>query len=65
MRHDTLRIRTFHYSVACIRIARLLLTDPLGRLIVGQLVRSGGGVGSNYNSACHAKSRADFAARSR
>jgi four helix bundle protein len=27
------------------------------------LVRSGGAVGANYNSACHAKSRLDFASK--
>jgi four helix bundle protein len=63
MRHENLRLRTFQYSISCIKAARPLLTDPLGRLLVGQLVRSGGGVGSNYNSACHAKSRSDFASK--
>jgi four helix bundle protein len=63
MPHDNLRARTFQYSVACIKAARPLLADPLGRLLVGQVVRSGGGVGANYSSACHAKSRPDFASK--
>jgi four helix bundle protein len=63
MRHENLRLRTFHYSVACIRAARALLADPLGRLLANQVVRSGGAVGANYNSACHAKSRPDFASK--
>jgi four helix bundle protein len=63
MRHENLRLRTFQYSVACIQPARVLLTDPLGRLLLHQLVRSGGAVGANYNSACHAKSRPDFASK--
>src|SRR4029453_3536418 len=63
MRHENLRLRTFQYSVSCIRAAAPLLTDPLGRLLGGQLVRSGGAVGANYNSACHAKSRPDFASK--
>jgi four helix bundle protein len=63
MRHENLRVRTFHYSVACIRAARPLLADPLGRLLIGQQARSGAAVGANYNSACHARSRADFASK--
>ena len=63
MRHENLRLRTFQYAVSCIRAAAPLLTDPLGRLLASQLVRSGGGVGANYNSACHAKSRPDFACK--
>jgi four helix bundle protein len=39
------------------------VSDPLGRHLVGQVVRSGGGVASNYLAACHAKSRPDFAAK--
>ena len=63
MRHENLRLRTFHYSLSCIQAARPLLTDPLGRVLAAQLIRSGSGVGSNYNSACHAKSRPDFASK--
>ena len=63
MRHDNLRHRTFQFSVSCIRAAAALLRDPLGRILANQLVRSGGGVGANYNSACHARSRPDFASK--
>ncbi len=63
MRHENLRLRTFQYSLSCIQAARPLLTDPLGRVLAAQLIRSGSGVGSNYNSACHAKSRPDFASK--
>ena len=63
MNHENLRVRTFHYSVACIAAAKPLLSDPVGRLLVGQLIRSGGSVGANYNSACHARSRPDFASK--
>jgi four helix bundle protein len=63
MRHENLRLRTFQYSVSCIRAAAPLLTDPLGRLLASQLVRSGGAVGANNNSASHAKSRPDFASK--
>ncbi len=63
MRHDNLRFRTFQFSVSCIRAAGPVLKDPVGRLLANQLVRSGGAVGANYNSACHAKSRLDFASK--
>ena len=63
MRHENLRLRTFQYSLSCIQATRPLLTDPLGRVLAAQLIRSGSGVGSNYNSACHAKSRPDFASK--
>ena len=63
MSHDNLRERTFRYAANCIGSVRPLLTDPLGRFLVGQIVRSSGGVASNYNSACHAKSRPDFASK--
>jgi four helix bundle protein len=63
MRHDNLRLRTFQFSISCIKAAAPALKDPLGRLLANQLVRSGGGVGANYNSACHAKSRPDFASK--
>jgi len=63
MRHDNLRERTFRYAVASIKAVRPLITDPLGRHLVGQVVRSSAAVGSNYSSACHAKSRPDFAAK--
>jgi four helix bundle protein len=63
MRHENLRLRSFRYSVSCIRAAAPLLKDPLGRLLASQLVRSGGVVEANYNSACHAKSQPDFASK--
>ena len=63
MRHDNLRERTFRYAVASIRTVRPLIGDPLGRHLVGQVVRSSAAVASNYSSACHAKSRPDFAAK--
>ena len=63
MRHDNLRDRTFNYALASIKAVRPLIGDPLGRHLVGQIVRSSASVASNYTSACHAKSRPDFAAK--
>jgi four helix bundle protein len=63
MDHQNLRDRTFQFAVHSIRAAKPLIGDPLGRHLVGQVVRSSGGVASNYLAACHAKSRPDFAAK--
>jgi four helix bundle protein len=63
MRHDNLRDRTFNYAVATIKAIRPLLNYPLGRHLVGQPIRSSASVASNYRSACHAKSRRDFASK--
>jgi len=63
MRHDNLRDRTFNYAVATIKSVRPLIDDPLGRHLVGQPIRSSAAVASNYRSACHARSRRDFASK--
>ena len=63
MRHDNLRDRTFNYAVATIKSVRPLINDPLGRHLVGQPIRSSAAVASNYRSACHARSRRDFASK--
>lgn len=63
MDHQNLRDRTFRFAVQSIRTVKPLSGDPLGRHLLGQVVRSGGGVASNYLAACHAKSRPDFAAK--
>lgn len=39
------------------------MQDPLGRHLAGQLFRAASGVAANYDGACHAKSRRDFAAK--
>jgi four helix bundle protein len=62
-RHDNLRKRTFQFAVASINAARPLVQDPIGRHLVGQVVRSAGSVAANYDGACHARSRKDFASK--
>lgn len=42
---------------------RTLPENREGRLIGGQLFRSGTSVGSNYRAACRARSRADFVSK--
>jgi four helix bundle protein len=63
MAHENLKDRTFQFAVTTIRAAKPLVGDPLGKHLIGQVVRSSGGVASNYGAACHAKSRPDFAAK--
>ena len=63
MTHDNLKERTFRFAVTSIRSAKPPIGDPVGRHLVGQVIRSGAGVASNYNAACHAKSRPDFASK--
>ena len=63
MSHDNLRERTFQFALASIRAVKPLAEDRLARHLIGQVVRSSGAVAANYSSACHAKSRRDFAAK--
>jgi four helix bundle protein len=63
MPHENLKERTFQFALGSIRVVKPLADDPLGRHLIGQAVRSSGGVAANYSSACHAKSRRDFAAK--
>jgi four helix bundle protein len=63
MGYEHLKRRTFRFAVDAIRTARPLLHDPLGRHLVGQVIRSSSSVGANYDAACNARSRADFAAK--
>jgi four helix bundle protein len=63
MRHDNLRDRTFNFAGVTIKAVRPLINGPLGRHLVGQRIRSSAAVASNYRSACHARSRRDFASK--
>ena len=63
MAHDNLRSRTFLFAVSSIRAAKPLVHDPVGRHLVGQLFRAAGSVAANYDGACHARSRRDFASK--
>lgn len=63
MEQKDLKQRTKEFSL---RIIRLVETLPKGRTadVIGrQLLRSGTSVGSNYRSACRARSNADFISR--
>jgi len=46
-----------------IRPVRALPASPEGRVIGGQLLRSGTSMAANYRAVCRARSRADFLAK--
>jgi four helix bundle protein len=58
--HPDLSDRLIAFSARIIRLLDHLPSTKAGREIEGQLIRSGMGVGSNYNEARGADSRADF-----
>jgi four helix bundle protein len=52
--------RTKQFALRVIKLADALPGNALGRVIKGQLLRSGTSVGANYRAAKRAKSAADF-----
>lgn len=60
MKKDELRKRTKAFALRVIRLTDALPENAVGRVIKGQLLRSGTSVGANYRAAKRAKSRADF-----
>jgi four helix bundle protein len=59
----TLKKRTKDFTLAVLAFVRTLPNSDEARIIVGQLIRSATGVGANYRSTCHSRSRAEFVAR--
>ena len=55
-----LRQRTKEFALRIIRLVEALPRGRTADVIGGQLLRSGTSVGSNYRSACRARSTADF-----
>jgi four helix bundle protein len=53
--------RLLDFAVEIIKITDALPSTVAGRHIGGQLVRAGTSCGSNYEEACGAESRSDFA----
>ena len=58
-----LKARTKKFALDVIRFVRLLPRTDEGRIIGGQLLRAGTGVGSNYRAVCRSRSRAEFIAK--
>ena len=55
-----LKQRTKEFALRIIRLVEALPRGRTADVIGGQLLRSGTSVGSNYRSACRARSTADF-----
>jgi four helix bundle protein len=53
--------RLLDFAVEVIKIANVLPNTVAGRHVGGQLIRAGTSGGSNYEEACGAESRSDFA----
>ena len=60
MGRDELRMRTKGFALRVIKLANALPENAVGRVVRGQLLRSGTSVGANYRAAKRAKSTADF-----
>ena len=60
MSYDDLKQRTKRFGLDVIKLVETLPKDQVGRILSGQLLRSGTSVGANYRAACRAKSSADF-----
>ena len=58
---NTLTERLLDFTVRIIKLVNALPKTSLGKHIGGQLVRSGTSSGANYEEACGAESRTDFA----
>jgi len=58
---EDLSERLLGFAVRAAKVAGALPHTHLGRHVAGQLIRSGTSPGSNYEEACAAESRADFA----
>jgi four helix bundle protein len=60
---EELKHRTKQFALRCLRLAATLPKTVEGRVIAGQLARSGTSVGSNYRAACRGRSKNEFAAK--
>ncbi len=60
---EDLRRRTKEFALRVMRLSRALPKTIEGKVIAGQIVRSGTSVGANYRAVCRARSRADFVAK--
>jgi four helix bundle protein len=60
MNSEEMKKRTKEFAKRVIKLGRQLPETQEGRLIGGQLFRSGTSVGSNYRAACRGRSKADF-----
>jgi len=60
MNQEEMKQRTKFFALGIIQLVESLPKERTTTVLGGQLLRSGTSVGSNYRSACRAKSLADF-----
>ncbi len=60
MNQEEMKQRTKRFAIGIIQLVESLPKGRTTAVLGGQLLRSGTSVGSNYRSACRAKSTADF-----
>ena len=60
---EEMKQRTKRFALEVLELAAELPDSQVGRIIRGQLVRSGTSVGANYRAACIAQSKASFVAK--
>ena len=53
--------RLLDFATNIVKLVTQLNKSPVGRHVAGQLMRSGTSAGANYEEACGAESRLDFA----
>ena len=58
-----LKVRTRQFALAAIRLVSSLPKSDAGRVISGQLLRSGTSVGAHYREATRARSSAEFVSK--
>lgn len=62
-RADELQLRSKEFALRIIKLYRYLKRSAEGRVIGGQVLRSGTSEAANYRSACRARSHAEFISR--
>jgi four helix bundle protein len=64
MNSAELKQRTENFALRIIKLSRAIpKDDDAGRVINGQVIRSGTSVASNYRATCRARSKAEFIAK--
>lgn len=63
MNADDLKKRTKAFALRILKLVAALPDTVQGRVIGGQLVKSGTSVGSNYRASCRGRSKAEFVAK--
>jgi four helix bundle protein len=58
-----LKQRTKTFALRILKLIAALPKNTEGRIIAGQIGRSGTAVGANYRASCRARSRAEFIAK--